>query len=514
VRVADIVGLALSSLWQQKVRTLLTMLGVVFGSFVLAASLSINQGVQETINREAHRSDFLRRIDVRPQWHSVGAELPEEDVPVQGAMSEAKRQRLRKAIHEHQTRFGASQAWVPITQEKLRALAALPHVESVVPVVYLHGFALLDRQAEGADVASVQADAPHFRQRIVAGRFFEHNNERAVVVSEFLLYRLGLLDDASMPTVLGKKLRLEFRSGLREAGFNVHLLKPKGEVSREEAAALDKLSKQLPAVLDKLDLLTEVEIALLRRAARERRPSGGELYAEEFTIVGVLRLTTEEEEKGPWHPLRGAADVNLPVGTATELFFRLPGGEQQGVDQAVVLVDREENVKEVALQVKALGLNGFSAVEFVERERLMYLLIFGGMTCVAAVALLVAALGIANTMLMSVLERTREIGIMKAVGAGNGQLQLIFLLEGALLGLVGGGLGLLLGWAASFPADAWLRSMVLRDLKIELKEAIFVFPPGLNAAVLLFAVLVTTLAAVYPARRAARVDPVAALRHE
>jgi putative ABC transport system permease protein len=144
----------------------------------------------------------------------------------------------------------------------------------------------------------------------------------------------------------------------------------------------------------------------------------------------------------------------------------------------------------------------------------MYLMIFGGMTCVAAVALLVAAVGIANTMLMSVLERTREIGIMKAVGASSGQLQFIFLLEGAIIGLIGGVVGLLSAWAASFPGDAWLRSMVSRDLKIELKETIFVFPPWVILVVISFAVVVTTLAAVYPARRAARIDPVAALRHE
>ena len=144
----------------------------------------------------------------------------------------------------------------------------------------------------------------------------------------------------------------------------------------------------------------------------------------------------------------------------------------------------------------------------------MYLLIFGAMTCVAAIALLIAALGIANTMLMSVLERTREIGIMKAVGAGNGQLQLIFMMEGGCIGLVGGSLGLLLAWAASHPADIWVRSIVSRDLKIELRESIFVFPPWLTFTVLVFALLVTTLAAIYPARRAARVDPIAALRHE
>jgi putative ABC transport system permease protein len=103
---------------------------------------------------------------------------------------------------------------------------------------------------------------------------------------------------------------------------------------------------------------------------------------------------------------------------------------------------------------------------------------------------------------------------MKALGAANSQLQLIFIIEGAIIGLVGGFIGMLLAYAASFPGDAWVRAMVSRDLKIELKESIFVFPPWLIVTVLAFALVVTTLAALYPARRAAKIDPVAALRHE
>src|SRR5206468_12109294 len=119
---------------------------------------------------------------------------------------------------------------------------------------------------------------------------------------------------------------------------------------------------------------------------------------------------------------------------------------------------------------------GRSAHDFIERQRLTYLLIFGGMTCVAAVALLVSALGIANTMLMSVLQRRREIGIMKAVGAADWQLQAVFVVEGGLIGLVGGALGLLLAWSISFPGDAWVRSMVHRDMKVYLSGSIFAFP--------------------------------------
>ena len=194
--------------------------------------------------------------------------------------------------------------------------------------------------------------------------------------------------------------------------------------------------------------------------------------------------------------------------------FRDPARREEGVDQAVLFVDDMRNVKEVVNKVEALGMQSRSIVEFIERERLTYLLIFGGMTCVAAVALLVSSLGIANTMLMSVLERRREIGIMKAVGAANWQLQALYVIEGGLIGLIGGLLGLVLAWLISFPGDAWVRSMVHRDMKIDLSGSIFAFPGWIGVTVLVFTVGVTIVAALYPARRAAKLDPVSALRHD
>jgi putative ABC transport system permease protein len=513
VRTLDILGLAISSLWQQKARTLLTTLGVVFGSFVLAASLSIGQGVQDTIERESHRSDILRKISVRPQWRGTESDLRPEDVEVKGQMSDAKRQRLRQALIDHKLRLGGNLPRAALTREKLRQLAAIEHVETVVPLVRLSGFAIFDNQDRRADMASARLEDAFARQRIVAGRYFDSPAERTVIVSEFLLYQWGLNDDVAVNSILGKKLRLEFRVGVHESGFGLYLIKPGGEMSREETAAIEKVRNQLPTALDKLDL-TAAEKEVLRKATQGKPASAPALYAEEFIIVGVMRLQTAEEQQGPWDPLKADGDILLPQETATDLFFRVYGHSAAGVEEAILIVDREENVKEVHEQVTTMGLHSHAALNFIERQRLMYLMIFGAMTCVAAVALLVAALGIANTMLMSVLERTREIGIMKAVGAGNWHLQLIFLVEGALIGLLGGGLGLLLALVASYPADSWLRAMVSRDLKIELKEAIFVFPAWLALVVLLFAVVVTTLASVYPARRAAKVDPVAALRHE
>ena len=230
--------------------------------------------------------------------------------------------------------------------------------------------------------------------------------------------------------------------------------------------------------------------------------------ADDFRVVGIFREMTDKERKEAWSQFPADTDLVLPRRTAVNLAFRDPARREQGIAQTVLFVDDIRNVKEVEDKVKALGLGSRSAHDFIERQRLTYLLIFGGMTCVAAVALLVSSLGIANTMLMSVLERRREIGIMKAVGAANWQLQAIFVFEGGLIGLVGGGLGLLLAWSISFPGDGWVRLMVQRDMDIELTGSIFAFPDWIGMTVVLSTVCVTIAAALYPARHAAKVDPV------
>jgi putative ABC transport system permease protein len=515
MRFADLLALSLGALRQQKVRTVLTTLGVVFGSFVLVISLSVGQGVQRTIEREANRHVLLRKVEVWPQWRGPDEDLKAEAVEVKGAMDEDRRKRIRKALVERRMRFGGARGpRVPLNQSRLAALSAVEHVETVTPLFQQFGWALLDGRSQSVTTCSAVADNPYYRRRVVAGAFFEGPQERSAAVSEMLCYLLGVADEADVAQLVGRKLRLEFRTEPRTAGFGVYLIKPEGgEQSREESLALEKIRRQLPAALDHLNL-TSQDRDVLRKGLKEppRRPT--EVQVEELTIAAVLRQLDDDERAGPWDRLNSDADVVLPLKTAEEIFFRRFHEEGQGADSATVLVDRDENVKEVARQIKEMGLGAQAPIEYIEREKFIYLLIFTTMSCVAAVALLIAALGIANTMLMSVLERTREIGIFKAVGARDSHVQLIFLIEGACIGLAGGALGLLLGWAGSIPADRWIRSMVSRDLKIDLKESLFVFPAWLTVGVVLFAVLVTTLAAVYPARRAARVNPLTALRHE
>src|SRR5205823_6470120 len=98
----------------------------------------------------------------------------------------------------------------------------------------------------------------------------------------------------------------------------------------------------------------------------------------------------------------------------------------------------------------------------------------------AVVALLVSDLGITNTMIMSVLRRTREIGVMKAVGARDLHVQLLFLVEGVLVGVLGSGLGLLLSWLASPPGESVARSLMEKQTQTPLHDALFVFPTWLT----------------------------------
>jgi putative ABC transport system permease protein len=508
VRLSDLLGLPLAALWQQKTRTVLTTLGVVFGSFVLAASLSIGQGVQDTFERETHKSDVLREIRIQPQFGDAKANT--KAVEVKGQMTEARRERIRDAVAARRRNMAASP--IPLSRERLDELSHLPHVEAVVPQSWQGGEAILGKKSQATGIVASRVDDAEAREHLVAGRYFDSANEQTVVVSEYLLYRLGVVDEAAFDGVLGKKLTIEFRTQGPQSGLSMALFKPDGEdTNRDENAAVEKMKQELPAVLDRLHLSAS-QIQLLRKALSGSRQKIEPALSREFTIVGVMRAHLADEERN-WDPLRAEGDLILPYGTATGLFTAIPA-HLQGVSMATVLVDRDVNVEAVLADIKNMGLSAFAFIENIKHERLMYLLIFACMTCIAAVALLVAAMGIANTMLMSVLERMREIGIMKAVGASNGQLQLVFVVEGALIGLVGGACGLLLAVASAYPGDAYVRAMVNRDIKIELKEALFVFPTWLCLSVLAFAVVTTTLAAVYPARRAALVDPVTALRHE
>jgi putative ABC transport system permease protein len=132
---------------------------------------------------------------------------------------------------------------------------------------------------------------------------------------------------------------------------------------------------------------------------------------------------------------------------------------------------------------------------------------------VGGLALLVASIGIANTMIMAVYERTKEIGILKAVGAAPGQIRALFVVEASLIGLLGGIVGTILGWLLGKGLNR-LILVILEWQKIDVRGTFFVVSWWLVVGALAFATLVGLLAGLYPAARAARLAPLDALRYE
>jgi putative ABC transport system permease protein len=132
---------------------------------------------------------------------------------------------------------------------------------------------------------------------------------------------------------------------------------------------------------------------------------------------------------------------------------------------------------------------------------------------IGTLALLVASIGIANTMIMSVYERTREIGILKAIGASRGDIRVLFVTESALIGLAGGVAGITLGWLLGLGLNKLILA-ILRWQEIPVRGTFFVVTGWLVLLALAFATVVGLLSGLYPAARAARLDPIEALRYE
>jgi putative ABC transport system permease protein len=228
-------------------------------------------------------------------------------------------------------------------------------------------------------------------------------------------------------------------------------------------------------------------------------------------VAGILTETLGESD---WSIYMGldVLKVYNEWATGTHINYN-----KTGYNQVVVKVDNVDHVLDVNDQITALGFQAYTPLSFVQGINSFYQIlqvIFGG---VGAIALLVAAIGIANTMAMAILERTREIGLMKALGATNRDVLSIFLGEAAGIGFLGGLGGILIGWlsgqALNVVAIVYLSNQVSTQGGAPPSMAVYT-PAWLPLFALLFSTLVGLASGLYPALRAANMVPVDALKYE
>jgi putative ABC transport system permease protein len=186
---------------------------------------------------------------------------------------------------------------------------------------------------------------------------------------------------------------------------------------------------------------------------------------------------------------------------------------RDGFDQLIVQATDLGSVPAVTAAIEELNLNVQSLEAILDVANQVLALLQALLGSVGALALLVAALGVANTMMMAIYERTREIGVLKALGASAAEIRRLFTLEAGMIGLIGGFLGLIAGALLGRLVD-WIAHRYLISEGVTGVGPLSIVPWWLALGAILFALLIGILAGLYPAARAARLDPVAALRHE
>ncbi len=230
---------------------------------------------------------------------------------------------------------------------------------------------------------------------------------------------------------------------------------------------------------------------------------------EKLRIVGVLE--SDNESTSAYISLKDADDYN-------RWFTGKARNKRDGFQEGLVKVDSREAVKEVQDAIKGMGLNTFSMLEILDSMNQVFFIMQAILGGVGAIALLVAAIGIANTMTMAIFERTKEIGIMKALGATNNDVLRIFLTEAGAIGLMGGLIGVFSGWSLGKVIDFVIRQWAQQQQggapPSEQQQALHyvVSPTWLLAFALVFATLIGLISGAYPALRAASMKPLKALR--
>lgn len=268
-----------------------------------------------------------------------------------------------------------------------------------------------------------------------------------------------------------------------------------------------------------------------RARAGQEPPPPPDLYGQTLTIELIkwdeqgteIRKTTRARVVGVLSEIQDEPDwsIYMPM-SDLEGYNAWATGQRidrnkNGYNTLIVKVADVDQVLDVADQITALGFQAWSPQSFVEGISSFYLVLQVAFGSMGAIALLVAAIGIANTMTMAILERTREIGLMKAVGANNRHVLAIFLGEAAGIGFLGGLGGVLISWALGQVLNvlviSYMAGQAVETGGLPPTSAV-ITPLWLPLSALLFATLMGLASGLYPALSAATLAPMTALKYE
>lgn len=482
----DILHLALRNLRQAKLRAILTTMGVIVGVAVIVTMMSFGLGLQSNMLARFKALDLFNEIQVFGRGLSNLAGLD------RGRQRDESERGGRRRGDKTPTRI--------LDDAGIKEIAAIKGVAYVEPSVNFGSYVrangkLLTQTVGGANIPNASTRF----QTFAAGKMISSPAADEAVVSERFIRDFGYAKPADA------------------VGQTIELLAPPADNDKKKEEPEEEETPNFFGIpLDDPGL----------------DESSSDLEVKKFRIAGVLSTEIKEGAgqgglrgmlpgAGIYVPLQMAHQWNIqhrgPMSQVELALARASGnlaeGQTEGYDRAVVRVEDPVQLTEVRQKITDLGFSSFSIVDEIDQIRTVFLIIDSVLGLLGGISLLVASFGIANTMIMSILERTREIGIMKAIGAEDREIKLIFFVEAAVIGVVGGILGVLIAWVIDALANRLAYRFILKPQGASFID-FFSMPIYLSLGAILFALVVSILAALYPASRAARIDPVRALRHD
>jgi putative ABC transport system permease protein len=451
----DLTELAVRNLREAVLRNSLTTLGVAVGVASLVAMLSLGVGLQTLASQRLNKSGLFDAVFVSSR-RGFG-DGPRGGPSQKGA---AKREPAK-----------------PLDADVRQEFAKLPNVTEVYPQIRF----FTDVRYAGASYSTNVLGMPDSARASgsfdqMTGTFFSSPTADEAILQSQFVKDLG----TTAAAVVGKELTLRYAE--------------RHEIDVAHEKDIDK----------QMDEMMSGGISIVTREKKLR-------------IVGVTESDPSVGMGG-----FGGGRVFIPLALAEELhvaqtgdmqdFVRSGGSNRPTYMALTVRVKSPKNVIQVEDAIKKMGFSAFSLLDASRNLRLVFMVFDVFLGLFGSLALTVASLGIINTLVMAILERRREIGVLKALGATDGDVRSLFFAEAGAMGFFGGLFGVALGWligeALTLGTTIYLKRQDLPGVQISH------VPWWLGASAVAFAVIVSLLAGLYPADRAARLNPVEALRYE
>jgi putative ABC transport system permease protein len=460
VKFYDVADLAVRNLRESIFRNSLTTIGISVGVASLVAMLSLGIGLQQLASRRLQKSGLFDTVVV------------------------TSRRDLRN--FREQREVGPPPAESPVLDEGARSkIAQIPGVVEAYPDIRFITDLRMDGKTHLTMVAAVPFSAKNNNDAFdsLQGSFFSSAEAaEAILQKSFAEELLGITpkpgtDSTSLAELarplLGKELTMRYAERASSSSSS----SSSSAEGQSDRAAYSVISRE--RVL-KIIGLTDLDPDSLRGGARAR-------------VFLPLKLAESLHIMQP--NLRDTSASDAPSYTSLS-----------------VRVENPNQVPAIEGAIKNMGFGAFSLVDASRSMRQFFSVLDAFLAIFGSLALAVASIGIVNTLVMAILERRREIGIMKALGASDADVRGLFFAEAGAMGLVGGAAGVTLGWligrAINFGTNIYLKRQNFPMAQI------WSVPLWLVLGAIGFSIVVSLVSGLYPASRAARLDPVQALRYE